>query len=83
MKNNKSLTIIWVLLVVLTIVEYSFAEISMPTKVMFFGIMGASLLKYIGVAFEFLELKHAHGFWKFFTVFIVLAFMTLLTVVYF
>jgi hypothetical protein len=82
MKNSKSLTIIWVLLVVLTLVEYSFTEISLPTKVMFFGIMGASLLKYIGVAFEFLELKHAHGFWKFFAVFIVLAFLTLLTVVY-
>lgn len=82
MKNNKTLTIVWILLVILTITEYSLSEISLPTKVVFFGILGASLLKYLGVAFEFLELKHAHGFWKFFTVTIVVIFFIILTIVY-
>ena len=27
-------------------------------------ILGLSLLKFFGVAFQFMELKHAHPFWK-------------------
>ena len=80
--KKKILTITWILLVILTIAEYTFAEISLPVKIAFAGIMLASFIKYIGVAFQFLELKHAHGFWKFIAVFIVIVFVTLMTVIF-
>jgi energy-converting hydrogenase Eha subunit E len=81
MKKN-ILTITWILLVVLTIAEYTFAEISLPVKIAFAGIMLASFIKYIGVAFQFLELKHTHGFWKFIAVFIVITFVILMTAIF-
>ena len=82
MKKENILTIIWILLVILTILEYTFAEISLPTKIAFAGIMTASFIKYIGVAFQFLELKHAHSFWKFIAVAIVVVFVVMMTVIY-
>ena len=82
MKKYNILTIIWILLVILTIVEYAFTEISVSTKIAFGGIMIASFFKYIGVAFEFLELRHAHPFWKYFTVSIVLLFFGIITILY-
>ena len=82
MKKENILTITWILLVILTIAEYTFAEISLPTKIAFFGIMTASFIKYIGVAFQFLELKHAHSFWKFIAVTIVVLFVVMMTVIY-
>jgi len=82
MKKENILTITWILLVILTILEYTFAEISLPAKIAFGGIMTASFIKYIGVAFQFLELKHAHGFWKFIAVTIVVLFVVIMTVIY-
>ncbi len=82
MKKNNILLIIWILLVVLTAVEYTFSEVFRYSKIAFFGIMLASFIKYIGVAFQFLELKHAHPFWKAFSVIIVLLFITIITVLY-
>jgi len=82
MKKKNLLLIIWIMLVALTLVEYAFSEISTTSKLVFFGIMLASFIKYIGVAFEFLELKHAHSFWKSFSVIIVLIFITIITVLY-
>lgn len=81
MKKN-TLTIVWISLVILTVIEYLFTEISISTKLAFIGIMIASFLKYLGVAFQFLELKHAHSFWKSFAVIIVLVFFTVITVLY-
>jgi len=82
MKKKNMLLFTWIALIVLTAVEYAFSEISISTKIAFFGIMIASFIKYIGVAFEFLELKHAHPFWKSFSVIIVLLFITIMTVLY-
>jgi hypothetical protein len=82
MKKENILMITWIILVLLTVVEYAFTEISVSTKIAFGGILIASFIKYVGVAFEFLELKHAHPFWKYFTVTIVLAFFGLLTILY-
>ncbi len=82
MKKNSTLIFIWIILVVLTIVEYTFSEISTYSKLAFFGIIIASFIKYIGVAFQFLELKHAHPFWKSFSIIIVLLFITIITVLY-
>ena len=82
MKKKNILLFTWIALIVLTAVEYAFSEISTSAKIAFFGIMLASFIKYIGVAFEFLELKHAHPFWKSFSVIIVLLFVTIMTVLY-
>ncbi len=82
MKKEKILTITWITLVILTIIEYTFAELSISATLAFSGILLASFFKYIGVAFQFLELKHAHILWKFITVFIVVLFVILMTVIY-
>jgi len=82
MKKENILTITWILLVILTIVEYTFAELSINVKLAFGGIMIASFLKYIGVAFQFLELKHAHSFWKFIAITIVVLFIGMMTIIY-
>ena len=82
MKKKNILLTIWIMLIVLTAVEYSFSEINLSSKIVFFGIITASFIKYIGVAFEFLELKHAHAFWKSFSVIIVLLFVVIMTVLY-
>ncbi len=82
MKKENILTIIWILLVILTALEYTFAEVSLAVEIAFAGIIIASFIKYIGVAFQYLELKHAHPFWKFIAVSIVVIFVTLMTVIY-
>ncbi len=82
MKKKNILLIIWILLLVLTAVEYTFSEVFRYSKIAFFGIMLASFIKYIGVAFQFLELKNAHPFWKSLSVIIVLLFIIVITILY-
>jgi len=80
--KRETLVIVWIVLVVLTILEYTFAELKMPAIIAFAGILLASFIKYLGVAFEFLELKHAHPFWKFITVTIAVVFLSTITLIY-
>ena len=59
---NKSAIITWLLLLVLTIVSALISEVD--SKFIVVLIMGLAALKFIGVAFQFMELKKAHTFWK-------------------
>ena len=59
---NKTAIITWAILIVLTIVSALLSGIQSKYTVLL--IMGISALKFIGVAFQFMELKKAHTFWK-------------------
>ncbi|WNH08886.1 cytochrome C oxidase subunit IV family protein [Thalassobellus suaedae] len=60
MKNTATLT--WVILIMLTI---SSALISkLESKYIVLTILILSALKFLGIAFQFMELKKANAFWK-------------------
>ncbi len=44
-------------------------------------ILGLSALKFLLVAFNFMEMKKANSFWKFFIVFYVLVFVTVVNII--
>jgi len=44
-------------------------------------ILGLSALKFILVAFQFMEIKKAHGFWKFFVIFYVTVFVLAVSII--
>ncbi|MDP3441663.1 MAG: cytochrome C oxidase subunit IV family protein [Ignavibacteria bacterium] len=68
---EKSLSITFLILILLTI---STAALSNVNETLTFwlvsGILGISFVKVLLVAFNFMDLKKAHGFWKFSIVFI-------------
>ena len=59
---EKTYNITWLVLILLTIVSTLFAN----SEIGYFAfiILGLSFLKFIGVAFYFMELKKANSFWK-------------------
>jgi len=59
---NKTSIITWVILIVLTIASALLSGIQSKYTVLL--IMIISALKFIGVAFQFMELKKAHTFWR-------------------
>jgi len=59
---NKTAIITWGILIVLTIASSLLSGIQSKYTVLL--IMGISALKFIGVAFQFMELKKAHLFWR-------------------
>ena len=61
MKKN---TTIWLVLILLTILSALAANNLIGFKYLAFVILGFSALKFIGVAFYFMEIKDAHPFWK-------------------
>lgn len=59
---NKTEIITWIILLGLTITSALFSEIQSKYSVLIIMVFAA--LKFIGVAFQFMELKKAHTFWK-------------------
>ena len=60
MKNTATIT--WIVLIVLTI---SSALVSkLENKYVVFIILILAALKFFGIAFQFMEIKNAHVFWK-------------------
>lgn len=59
---NKTTSITLVFLLLLTITSALFSQ--MIGKSIVHIILGLSALKFLGVAFQFMELKKAHLFWK-------------------
>lgn len=72
---ERTFNITWLALIGLTILSAVFANMDLAYVAIL--ILGLSLLKFIGVAFFFMELKKANAFWKF----LLVAFLTLLLVV--
>lgn len=72
---RKTLTITWLILIVLTIVSALVSKLEAVYVVPFILILAA--VKFIGIAFQFMELKKANTFWKA----MILAFLLLFTVI--
>ena len=60
MKNP--VTITWIVLIVLTITSALVSKLD--SKYVVFIILILSALKFLAIAFQFMELKKAHRFWK-------------------
>lgn len=60
MKKDNVLT--WIFLMVLTISSVLFSTNS--THITAYIILGLAVLKFIGVAFQFMEFRKAHTIWK-------------------
>ncbi|WP_033961516.1 cytochrome C oxidase subunit IV family protein [Psychroserpens jangbogonensis] len=78
MKLNATLT--WIILIILTIVSALVSKLNSNYIVLL--ILLLSSLKFLGIAFQFMELKKAHGFWKGIIVAFLLFFITSIVVVF-
>ena len=72
---NKSTTITWILLIILTIASALVSNID--GKYIVLLILFFAVLKFIGITFQFMEIKKAHVFWKV----IILGFLVTLTLI--
>ncbi|AOW09431.1 cytochrome C oxidase subunit IV family protein [Flavobacterium gilvum] len=61
---KKTLILIFVLLIALTVATACISGFSTVSGVVGIMIMIFAALKFLLVAFQFMELKKAHGFWK-------------------
>ncbi|WP_456442023.1 cytochrome C oxidase subunit IV family protein [Psychroserpens sp.] len=59
---NKLASLTWLILIILTIVSAVFSNLDVRFKASI--ILVLAMLKFVGVAFQFMELKKAHSFWK-------------------
>jgi len=71
MKTKNTLTIL--VLFVLTISTALVSNFGTEWNWLALTIMGISAIKFLLVVFQFMEIKKAHSFWKFITVFYVMA----------
>jgi len=70
-----------ILLYILTTVSALVSAYLYGWKFFVFTILGLSAIKFMLVAFDFMEMKKAHGFWKFFIVFYLVIFVTVVSLV--
>ena len=59
---ERTFNITWLILILLTIISAVFANLDLAYTAII--ILGLSFLKFIGVAFFFMELKNSNVFWK-------------------
>jgi len=69
----KKNTFMWLALVAMIVLSTFFAEKGMQNAVYF--IVTLSSIKFLGVTFQFIEVKHAHGLWKTLCVFFVAVYL--------
>ena len=79
--NNISLKTTWVLLMLLVIIMSVFALKFNTHSNFWFVILGLSGLKFLLVAFQFMEMKSANGFWKVLLVLYVSFFISVLLII--
>jgi len=74
LKMNKKNTVLWIILMVLMLFNFWLAEISpVAGKWTLTMILVVTLIKFLGVAFRFMDLKDANKGWKIiFVIFILL-----------
>ncbi len=76
---NSTSIITWILLLVLTIASAVFSNMQgsyiIPT------IMALAVFKFMGVAFQFMELKKAHSFWKYLIITYLVVFLVLILMI--
>lgn len=61
---NKKNFLVWVVLIALTSMSYFSANSQWPAKTVVWSLLIATTIKFMGVGFQFMELKNAHIFWK-------------------
>lgn len=74
MKNITTIT--WIILIILTITSAFISNLEGTYVVLIILILSA--LKFFGIAFQFMELKKAHSFWKVSIIGFILIFATTL-----
>ncbi len=76
---NKKDLILWLSLIVLTLASYFFAEAGMPPSTLVGLLLVITAIKFLGIGFQFMELKKAHRFWKvsFVSIFLVFGILVL------
>ncbi|MGB0882071.1 MAG: hypothetical protein ACPGSO_03900 [Vicingaceae bacterium] len=79
-KEIKLNTIVWVLLVVLICLSTLFAENGFQSAYLL--IAGLSVVKFLSVIFQFVEVKHAHIIWKLVSILFVLVYFVGILVLY-
>lgn len=75
---SKPLTLTWIILVALTLISASFAQLGSAYTSLI--VLALSVFKFIGIAFQFMEIKKAHAFWKIIILAFVLMFSGILFV---
>ncbi len=70
-----------ILLYILTTVSALVSAYLYGWKFFVFTILGLSAIKFMLVAFDFMEMKKAHVFWKFFIVFYLVVFITVVSLI--
>jgi len=70
-----------ILLYILTTVSALVSAYLYGWKFFVFTILGLSAIKFMLVAFDFMEMKKAHGFWKFFIIFYLIIFVTVVSLI--
>lgn len=73
-------TIVWVLLVVLICVSTLFAENGIESA--YILIVGLSVVKFLSVIFQFVEVKHAHVVWKLVSILFVVVYFLGIAILY-
>jgi len=73
-------TIFWILLVTLICVSTLFSENGFENA--FLVITGLSVIKFLSVMFQFVEVKHAHIVWKLVSILFVLVYFVGIIVLY-
>lgn len=61
---NRTDTLLWLLLIGLTLFAYFSAESNLSNSTLVLFLVGATSIKFLGVGFQFMEMKKAHLFWK-------------------
>jgi heme/copper-type cytochrome/quinol oxidase subunit 4 len=67
--------IVWISLIVLTIASFLTSKEGLANKTTIITIVLLSSIKFLSIGFQFMELKHAHKFWKIFFSGIILFYM--------
>jgi len=75
-------TLTWVALILLTVTGFFLAGSAIPAKGMLIILLIISSIKFLGIGFQFIELKKAHNFWKVIFVGILLIFVLIMYAVY-
>lgn len=72
---------VWIVLIVLTICTALVANQILPFNVAVLLILILSTIKFLGVAFYFMDLRKAHVFWKISVIMYALLFVALVVVI--
>ena len=79
-KEIKLNTIVWILLVVLICLSTMFAENGFESAYVL--ITGFSVIKFLSVTFQFVEVKHSHLVWKLVSILFVVVYFIGITALY-